>query len=123
MDVDKLLAYKEKHKTLKGFPDATIDLNKDELTNGLHWDCDILVPAAAEQAINKYTVDGVKAKIIAEGGNGPTTPYAHDVLTKKGAIVLPDALMNAGGVTVSYFEWLRNISHVRFGRMTKQVKK
>jgi glutamate dehydrogenase (NAD(P)+) len=120
LDIEALIAYKEKHKTLAGFPGATSELKVSELGKGLHWDCEILVPAAAEKAINRDTVHGVKAKIIAEGGNGPTTVFAHDYLTSKGAIILPDALMNAGGVTVSYFEWLRNLSHVRFGRMTKQ---
>lgn len=119
LDVDALIAHKTEHGTLAGFPGATLDLPQEQVNDGLHWDCDILVPAAAEKALHKDNADGVKAKMIAEGGNGPTTPRAHDILSAKGAIILPDALMNAGGVTVSYFEWLRNLSHVRFGRLTK----
>jgi glutamate dehydrogenase (NAD(P)+) len=120
LDIDSLLQHKLQNKTLLGFKGAAEELDANNAWKGLHWDCDILVPAAAEKTINRKTVYGVKAKIIAEGGNGPTTPFAHDYLTENGAVVLPDALLNAGGVIVSYFEWLRNLSHVRFGRMTKQ---
>lgn len=119
LDIDALIEYKKKHKTLAGFPGAVIDLPQDQASEGLHWECDILIPAAAEKALHKDNAAGVKAKIIAEGGNGPITPRAHDILQGKGAVIFPDALVNAGGVTVSYFEWLRNLSHVRFGRLTK----
>ena len=120
LNIEELIHYKDYNKTLLGYQGAALELVQSDAWQGLHWECDILVPAAAEKTINRDTVYGVKAKIIAEGGNGPTTPYAHDYLTSQGCVVLPDALLNAGGVIVSYFEWLRNLSHVRFGRMTKQ---
>jgi len=100
----KLADYKEKTRTVKGFPECKEIGTKDTLT----VDCEILVPAALENQITEENADEIKAKLVVELANGPTTPEADKILQEKGVIVLPDVLANAGGVTVSYFEWVQN---------------
>lgn len=117
IDPDKVVAYRNEQKTIMGFPGAKDIPNSIET---LEMDCDILIPAALENVINHKNADKIKAKIIGEAANGPITPEADDVLLSKGCIIVPDMYINAGGVTVSYFEWLKNLSHVRFGRMDKR---
>jgi len=102
---------------LLNFPGATNFKNSAET---IEQECDILIPAALENVINGSNASRIKAKIIGEAANGPLTPEADEILIKKGVIVVPDMYLNAGGVTVSYFEWLKNLSHVRFGRMDKR---
>ncbi|MEM9378708.1 MAG: Glu/Leu/Phe/Val dehydrogenase dimerization domain-containing protein [Planctomycetota bacterium] len=105
LDVPKLFDYAREHRTVKGFPDA----DTFENTEIIGWDADVLIPAALEGAISMENVDGVRAKFVVEGANGPTTPDAHQALVDRGVLVVPDILANAGGVTVSYFEWTQNI--------------
>jgi glutamate dehydrogenase (NAD(P)+) len=118
IDPAALNAYKNAHgNSLKGFPGAKNVATAEEL---LAYDCDVMIPAALEGQINMTNADGIKARVIAEAANGPITIGAEQALEKKGVVIIPDVYCNAGGVTVSYFEWLKNLSHVRFGRMTKQ---
>lgn len=104
LDPDKVLEHKNKTGSVVGFPGTKEIGSKEVLT----IPCDILVPAALENQITTENVNEVKAKIIAEAANGPTTPEADEVIAKKGILMLPDILANAGGVTVSYFEWVQN---------------
>lgn len=117
LDVDAVVAHRKKTGSILNFPGAK---NLKKSAEALELACDILVPAALENVINGDNAPRVKARIIAEAANGPLTPEADAILTKKGTVVIPDMYINAGGVTVSYFEWLKNLSHVRYGRMEKR---
>jgi glutamate dehydrogenase (NAD(P)+) len=117
LDVDAVVAHRKKTGSILNFPGAK---NLKKSAEALELECDILVPAALENVINGDNAPRVKARIIAEAANGPLTPEADAILTKKGTVVIPDMYINAGGVTVSYFEWLKNLSHVRYGRMEKR---
>jgi glutamate dehydrogenase (NAD(P)+) len=116
IDVEKAVRHFKVTGSLKGLKGAK------ELPDGkgLEMPCDILIPAALEGQITKANAPRIKAKIIGEAANGPVTPEAEAILEKKGVMVVPDMYLNAGGVTVSYFEWLKNLSRVRFGRMDKR---
>ncbi|MCM2269022.1 MAG: Glu/Leu/Phe/Val dehydrogenase [Thermoanaerobaculia bacterium] len=118
-DLESVMAHRQETGSLLDFPGAT---NLPERTSALELECDILVPAALENQITDENVDRIRAKIIGEGANGPVTSAASDALYRRGVMVVPDMYLNAGGVTVSYFEWLKNLSHVRFGRMEKRFE-
>ena len=105
IDPLRAMRYKERAGTVVGMPGAS-RISNDEL---LALKCDILIPAALENAITLHNADQIKAKIVAEAGNGPTTPHADEILSRKGIFVIPDILANAGGVTVSYFEWAQDL--------------
>ncbi|MFM8806311.1 MAG: Glu/Leu/Phe/Val family dehydrogenase [Sphingomonadales bacterium] len=117
LDVEAVFQHRKKTGSILNFPGAT---NVANSFDALEADCDILIPAALENVINGENAPRIKAKIIGEGANGPLTPEADEILAQKGVIVIPDMYLNAGGVTVSYFEWLKNLSHVRYGRMEKR---
>jgi len=104
IDPIKAIRYKERSGTVVGMPGASRISNDDLLT----MKCDILIPAALENMITMQNAEAVKARIVAEAANGPTTPHADEILARRGITVLPDILTNAGGVTVSYFEWVQN---------------
>ncbi len=110
LDVPSLVDWAAEHRTVAGFPDA--DAFDGAAIIG--WDADVLIPAALEGAINKENVDSVRADIVVEGANGPTTPEAAEILNARDVTVVPDIFANAGGVTVSYFEWAQNIQQFRW---------
>ena len=114
---EELFIHRKATGSILNFPGAT---NLAKNTDALELECDILIPAALENVINGENAPRVKAKIIGEAANGPLTPEADEIFVAKGTLVVPDMYLNAGGVTVSYFEWLKNLSHVRYGRMEKR---
>jgi glutamate dehydrogenase (NAD(P)+) len=117
LNEEEVFQHRKKTGSILNFPGAT---NLEKSTVALELECDILIPAALENVINGENAKRIKAKIIGEAANGPLTPEADEVFIKKGVLVVPDMYLNAGGVTVSYFEWLKNLSHVRYGRMEKR---
>ena len=106
LDVDRVIAWKQEHGTVQGFPGANDVTNADVL----EVDCDILIPAALENQITSRNARNISAKVIAEAANGPTTPEADEILFDRGVFMIPDILCNAGGVTVSYFEWVQDLN-------------
>jgi glutamate dehydrogenase (NAD(P)+) len=117
LDVDAVFQHRKASGSILNFPGAT-NFNKN--TDALEAPCDILIPAALENVINGDNASRIQAKIIGEAANGPLTPEADEILSNKGTLVVPDMYLNAGGVTVSYFEWVKNLSHVRYGRVEKR---
>jgi glutamate dehydrogenase (NAD(P)+) len=119
IDLEELMQHRKDTGSILNFGNAT-DLARRE--DGLEIDCDILIPAALENQITAENAPRIKAKIVGEGANGPVTAEADDILREMGVMVIPDVYINAGGVTVSYFEWLKNLSRVRLGRMEKRFE-
>jgi glutamate dehydrogenase (NAD(P)+) len=117
LDVEAVRNWIANHGGVDGFPDGKYI--KDG-TKALENDCDILIPAAMEGVINLENADRIKAPLIIEAANGPVTAGADDILRQKGTVIIPDMYANAGGVTVSYFEWVKHLSHIRFGRIGRR---
>ncbi|NNE90577.1 MAG: Glu/Leu/Phe/Val dehydrogenase [Verrucomicrobiales bacterium] len=114
IDIEKVVKHRDETGSIRGLPGAT---TVDDSKSLLEMDCDILIPAALEDQITKSNAGKIQAKIIGEAANGPVSAAAQEILLKNGKFIIPDVYLNAGGVTVSYFEWLKNISHVGFERM------
>ncbi len=117
LEVEKIRAWIGKHGGISGYSDSH---HVDKGASVLEEPCDILIPAAMEGVINLNNADRIKANLIIEAANGPVTAGADQVLREKGVVIIPDMYANAGGVTVSYFEWVKNLSHIRFGRMQRR---
>ncbi|MEM9717274.1 MAG: Glu/Leu/Phe/Val dehydrogenase dimerization domain-containing protein [Pseudomonadota bacterium] len=117
LDIEALKAYVAEHGGVKGFDGGTYS---EDGSAALENDCEILVPAALEGVIHQDNASRIKAKLIIEAANGPVTAGADEILRDKGVVIIPDMYANAGGVTVSYFEWVKNLSHIRFGRMQRR---
>ncbi|MCF1708406.1 Glu/Leu/Phe/Val dehydrogenase [Tabrizicola sp. J26] len=119
LHVETVKQWIAKHGTIKGYPDANF---VDDGAKLLELDCDILIPAAMEGVIHMGNAAQIKAPLIIEAANGPITFGADEILRQKGTVIIPDMYANAGGVTVSYFEWVKNLSHIRFGRMQRRAE-
>ncbi len=117
LDVEAVHNWIAQHGGVTGYPDGT---HVEQGASVLAKDCDILVPAALEGVINLSNAADIKAPLIIEAANGPVTAGADNILREKGTVIIPDMYANAGGVTVSYFEWVKNLSHIRFGRMQRR---
>ncbi|MFN4192578.1 MAG: Glu/Leu/Phe/Val family dehydrogenase [Tabrizicola sp.] len=119
LNIEDIRQWMNRHGGLAGYPNAT------HVADGapvLEEACDILIPAAMEGVINLGNADRIKAPLIIEAANGPITFGADEILRRKGCVIIPDMYANAGGVTVSYFEWVKNLSHIRFGRMQRRAE-
>ena len=118
LDIDRVVAWKKEHGTVVGFPGSTTISNAELL----ELPCDVLIPAALENQITARNAERIRARIIAEAANGPTTPDADDILYKKGVFLIPDILANAGGVTVSYFEWVQDLNRDHWSEAVVNAK-
>jgi glutamate dehydrogenase (NAD(P)+) len=119
LDPQAVIDFRRENGSLSGFPGAQYFSDSSQL---LEQDCDILIPAALEHQITMDNVDRIRAKVIAEAANGPVSPKADGILREKGCLVIPDIYANAGGVVVSYFEWIKNLSHISFERMWRRYQ-
>ncbi len=119
INIEDLRQWIAKHGSIKGYPQGTFVAEGAVV---LEKECDILIPAALEGVIHLGNADRIKANLIIEAANGPITFGADEILRKKGVVIIPDMYANAGGVTVSYFEWVKNLSHIRFGRMQRRAE-
>ncbi len=118
LNIEELKAYIAKNGGVKGFKGTYVE----DGASVLEKDCDILIPAAMEGVIHLKNADRISANLIIEAANGPVTAGADEILRDKGVVIIPDMYANAGGVTVSYFEWVKNLSHIRFGRMQRRAE-
>jgi glutamate dehydrogenase (NAD(P)+) len=118
IDIPALQRHRKRTGSIRNFPGAK---NLENSSDCLEVECDILIPAALENQITAENAKRIRCRVVAEAANGPTTPRAEEELTKRNILVLPDIFMNAGGVTVSYFEWTKNLSHMRYGRLEKRI--
>jgi len=119
LDVEALLLHRSETGSLRGFPDARFLADPDAI---LEEPCDVLIPSALEHQITAANAPRLQAKVVVEAANGPVDPEADAILREAGVVVLPDIYANAGGVVVSYFEWIKNLSHVSFERMTRRYQ-
>lgn len=117
LDVDDVFKWRKENGSILNYPKGKNFENSGDI---LEMECDVLIPAALENQIHAGNASRIQAKMIAEGANGPVTKEAEAILQSKNIVILPDLFLNSGGVTVSYFEWLKNLSHVRFGRLEKR---
>lgn len=116
--IEALSQHIKRERSVKGYAEGQYVENGASV---LEMDCDILIPAAMEGQVTSENAGRIRAKLIAEAANGPLTFEAHEILIAAGKVIIPDVYLNAGGVTVSYFEWIKNLSHIRFGRMERRL--
>ena len=117
MNVESVYQYKQENGKVEGFPNSKFIREGETL---LEHPCDVLIPAAMEGVITQENAARLQCKVLAEAANGPLTYEADQIIQERGIFLIPDTYLNAGGVTVSYFEWLKNLSHVQFGRMDRR---
>lgn len=118
-DVDAVIAWKTEHGSLKDYPNKK-SVEIENPSKYLEMECDVLIPAAVERSIHKYNAGKINCKVIGEGANGPTTVWGEEICEERGIVNIPDLILNGGGVTVSYFEWLKNLQHVSAGKLTRR---
>lgn len=120
LDPEDLIKFKNEHKTLAGYSKGQSYSDTEEFHDVMHQKCDILIPAAVERSVNIGNANKLQCRILGEAANGPTTFGGSEILERKNVLVVPDLVLNAGGVTVSYFEWLKNLEHKQLGLLIRR---